>query len=198
MKHSNLLYLMQYLIYIFNFFPYFKYKVLVNKSHFYIYLYIKHIDTFMYILRNHMNLKFTILSDIVGCDYIEKAYRFQIIYNCLSIRANMRIFVKAWANETILVPSLTSIFRSSYWLEREVYDMFGIYFENHPDLRRLLTDYGFEGHPLKKDFPLSGYIEVRYDESNKKILTESIQLIQEFRVFEFQNPWDFYNVTKLK
>jgi NADH dehydrogenase (ubiquinone) Fe-S protein 3 len=188
---------MQYFIYIFNFFPYFKYKVLLSKNHLFIYIYINNVHKVMYVLRNHLNLRFTILSDIVGADYIDKQFRFQIIYNCLSIRSNIRVFVKTWTNEIISVPSLTGLFRSSYWLEREVYDMFGIYFDNHPDLRRLLTDYGFEGHPLKKDFPLTGYLEVRYDESNKKILTESIQLVQEFRVFEFQNPWDFYNSAKL-
>lgn len=196
MKYVHLIYLMQYLIYIFNFFPFFKYKVLINQNYFYIYIYIKHVYPLLYVMRNHMNLRFTMLSDLVGSDFIDKSHRFQLIYNCLSIRSNLRIFVKAWTNEVISVPSLTAIFGSAYWLEREVYDMFGIYFENHPDLRRLLTDYGFEGHPLKKDFPLTGYVEIRYDESNKKILTESIQLIQEFRVFEFQNPWDFYNKIK--
>jgi NADH:ubiquinone oxidoreductase subunit C len=130
-----------------------------------------------------------LLSCISGVDLIDQKYRFCLSYELLSIVYNIRLRVKIFINEISTVPSLFKIFINSNWWEREVWDLFGIYFINHPDLRRILTDYGFEGHPLRKDFPLSGYIELRYNIITKRIVSESLELSQEFRLFTFEMPW---------
>jgi NADH dehydrogenase (ubiquinone) Fe-S protein 3 len=128
--------------------------------------------------------EFTQVSDITAVDFPTRDQRFEIVYNLLSVRHNARIRVKTYADEASPVPSITSIFDGANWYEREVYDMFGVFFAGHPDLRRIMTDYGFEGHPLRKDFPLTGYTEIRYDEEKKRIVTEPLELTQAFRNFE--------------
>jgi len=140
-------------------------------------------------LKYHSNYQFNLLSCISGVDFLGKRYRFGVIYEFLSLTYNLRIRIKTFLNEITTVPSLTELFPSSNWWEREVWDLFGIYFDKHPDLRRILTDYGFEGYPMRKDFPCYGYIELRYDEAKKRIIVEPIDLAQEFRVFTFQTPW---------
>jgi NADH dehydrogenase (ubiquinone) Fe-S protein 3 len=141
-------------------------------------------------LKNHTNSQFKILSEICAVDYINKKKRFEIIYNLLSIRFNSRLKVKITINELQPVDSIINIYKAANWCEREVWDMFGIFFSNHPDLRRILTDYGFEGHPLRKDFPLSGFLEVFYNELKKRVVYEPISLSQQYRLFEFNNPWN--------
>ncbi|KAG4300920.1 hypothetical protein PCANB_002773 [Pneumocystis canis] len=145
----------------------------------------------MYFLRDHTSCQFKSVMDIAGVDYPEREYRFEVVYNMLSIRHNTRIRVKIYANETSHVPSIVDLFQGANWYEREAYDMFGIFFVNHPDLRRILTDYGFEGHPLRKDFPLTGYTEVRYDEEKKRVVVEPLELTQAFRDFRGgSSAWD--------
>ena len=143
----------------------------------------------MIILKNSTNFQFKCLTDIAGIDFIRNDSRLAVSYNLLSVRFNQRIRVITFLDELEVIPSITSIFKCSNWLEREVWDLYGIYFRSHPDLRRILTDYGFEGHPLRKDFPLSGYVECRYDESQKRVVSESLELAQDFRVFNFESPW---------
>jgi NADH dehydrogenase (ubiquinone) Fe-S protein 3 len=128
--------------------------------------------------------EFTQLSDITAVDFPTRDQRFEIVYNLLSVRHNARIRVKTYADEASPVPSVTSVYDGANWFEREVYDLFGVFFVGHPDLRRIMTDYGFEGHPLRKDFPLTGYTEIRYDEEKKRIVTEPLELTQAFRNFE--------------
>jgi NADH dehydrogenase (ubiquinone) Fe-S protein 3 len=192
------MYYFQYILYHLSFFPFLKIKYVLSRNQLTLYIHAAHIDRLAYVLKHHMNLSFKQNVDIVGSDFVEKKYRFLIIYNFLSLRWNLRIFVKCWSSDGIGIPSITPLFSSANWLEREVYDMFGIYFVNHRDLRRILTDYGFDGYPLRKDFPLSGYLEVRYDESNKKICTEPVQLVQEYRYYEFNNPWDSFKQVASK
>lgn len=141
-------------------------------------------------LKFNSNLQFKSLIDIAVVDLPEKKYRFEISYNLLSVFYNLRIRVKTYTDEFKSLPSVTQLFSSANWLEREIWDLFGIMFSNHPDLRRILTDYGFEGHPLRKDFPLTGFIELRYDENKKQIVYESIELSQEFRYFDAISPWE--------
>ncbi|KAJ3515840.1 hypothetical protein NMY22_g14344 [Coprinellus aureogranulatus] len=128
--------------------------------------------------------------DISGVDFPEREKRFEIVYHLLSVKYAGRIRVKTYAGEADAVPSAVPVFRGADWYEREAWDLFGIFFENHPDLRRILTDYGFEGHPLRKDFPLTGYTEVRYDEERKRVVYEPLQLTQAFRNFESLSPWE--------
>jgi len=149
-------------------------------------------DDLLSVIRNlkfHVNFLYTLLSNISGVDLIEMKYRFAVVYEFLSIKNSQRITVKVFVNEITPVPSLVSIFRNSNWWEREIWDMFGIFFENHPDLRRILTDYGFQGFPLRKDFPLSGYIELAYDGSTKKVEIYPLTLTQEMRRYNYENPW---------
>lgn len=135
-------------------------------------------------LKYHTAAEFTQVSDITAVDYPTKDQRFEVVYNLLSVRFNSRIRVKTYADEATPVPSLTGLFEGALWYEREVYDMYGVFFSGHPDLRRILTDYGFDGHPLRKDFPLTGYTELRYDEEKKRIVIEPLELTQAFRNFE--------------
>ena len=147
-------------------------------------------------LKSNEKCKFRQLIDIAGVDYPENEKRFELIYLFLSHEHNLRIklLIKFQINETIV--SLTKIFPSANWMEREVFDMYGVKFKNHPDLRRILTDYGFKGHPLRKDFPLTGFNEVRYSEKEKKVIYESVKLEQNYRNFDFESPWEGTNYIK--
>ena len=141
-------------------------------------------------LKTDKNTKFKQLIDITAVDYPENNERFKIVYMLLSHELNHRIIVSYLINENEVVPSLTTIFPSANWMEREVFDMYGVSFKDHPDLRRILTDYGFEGHPLRKDFPLTGHTEVRYSEENKKVVNEPVKLEQNYRNFDYESPWE--------
>ncbi|WP_421709862.1 NADH-quinone oxidoreductase subunit C [Algihabitans sp.] len=141
-------------------------------------------------LRDDQNLLFKQLVDVTAVDYPDRQQRFEVVYNLLSLKHNQRLRVKLAADDETTVPSVAAVFSSAIWLEREVWDLFGIFFGDHPDLRRILTDYGFEGHPLRKDFPLTGYVEVRYDEDQKRVVYEPVKLTQEFRTFDFASPWE--------
>ena len=140
-------------------------------------------------LKKHISYQFNLLSCISGVDLLGKSYRFCVVYDLLSLTYNSRIRVKVFVDEVTFVPSVVDLYINANWWEREIWDMYGIYFDKHPDLRRILTDYGFEGHPMRKDFPLYGFIELRYDESKKRIVVESVELTQEFRSFSFETPW---------
>ena len=141
-------------------------------------------------LKTNEKCKFKQLIDITAVDYPGKEKRFKIVYLLLSHEKNLRIAIHINIDEKLLLPSITKIFPSANWMEREVFDMYGISFKDHPDLRRILTDYGFEGHPLRKDFPLTGHTEVRYSEAKKKVVSEPVKLDQEYRDFDFQSPWE--------
>lgn len=146
-------------------------------------------------LRDDKECDCDLLMDITAVDYPERAHeqgtgRFEVIYNLLSIRHNHRMRVKIYTSEQELVPTATEVFSSATWFEREVWDMYGVMFEGHPDLRRILTDYGFEGHPQRKDFPLTGYVELRYDEEQKRVVYEPVKLTQDFRLFDYASPWE--------
>lgn len=141
-------------------------------------------------LRDDMRCRFEILIDICGVDWPAREHRFDVVYHLLSPRNNLRIRVKLQTNEDTPVPSAIEVFAAANWFEREAYDMYGILFSGHPDLRRLLTDYGFQGYPLRKDFPLTGYVEVRYDDEKKRVVYEPVKLNQEFRSFDFESPWE--------
>lgn len=141
-------------------------------------------------LRDDEDLAFTQLTDLTAVDYPNRPYRFEMVYQLLSITCNQRLRLLVAVDEGAVVPSIISIFNAANWAEREVWDMFGIFFSGHPDLRRLLTDYGFEGHPLRKDFPLTGYVEVRYDDTQRRVVYEPVHLVQEYRDFDFLSPWE--------
>jgi len=142
------------------------------------------------LLRDDGRCRFEILLDICGVDWPGREKRFDVVYHLLSPRLNQRIRVKIEADENHPVASLVDVFPAANWYERETYDMYGILFSGHPDLRRILTDYGFQGFPLRKDFPLSGYVEVRYDDEQKRVVYEPVRLTQEFRDFDFESPWE--------
>jgi NADH-quinone oxidoreductase subunit C len=148
------------------------------------------IVTVLRYLRDDVNLQFKQLMDVCGVDYPEREERFEVVYNLLSLTQNQRVRVKVRTGENVPVPSVTGLFASANWWEREAWDLLGIYFSDHPDLRRIMTDYGFEGHPLRKDFPLTGYVEVRYDDEQKRVVYEPVRLQQEFRNFDFLSPWE--------
>ena len=141
-------------------------------------------------LRDDKQCQFVSFIDISGADYPSRPNRFDVVYHLLSPRQNLRIRVKVQADEVTMVPSVTGVYPGADWFEREAYDLYGILFFGHPDLRRLLTDYGFEGHPLRKDFPLTGFVEVRYDDEMKRVVYEPVELKQEFRNFDFLSPWE--------
>jgi len=141
-------------------------------------------------LRDDINCQFRQLMDVCGVDYPGRENRFEEVYNLLSLTHNCRVRVKVLTDEETPVPSVTGVFSSAGWFERETWDLFGVLFSGHPDLRRILTDYGFEGHPLRKDFPLSGFTEVRYDDEQKRVVYEPVDLSQEFRSFDFLSPWE--------
>ncbi len=144
----------------------------------------------MTFLRDDQNCHFKQLMDITGVDYPSREERFEVVYNLLSLKHNQRVRVKLPAGEETPVDSITGVYSTAGWLEREVWDLYGVFFANHPDLRRILSDYGFEGHPLRKDFPLTGFVEVRYDEDEKRVVYEPVKLSQEFRNFDFMSPWE--------
>ena len=141
-------------------------------------------------LRDDASCRFTSLVDITAVDHPERAQRFDMVYHFLSMYRNQRIRLKVAIREEEMVPSITDLHPSANWFEREVFDMFGILFSGHPDLRRILTDYGFRGYPLRKDFPTTGYTEVRYDEALKRVVYEPVNLVQEYRMFDFMSPWE--------
>ena len=141
-------------------------------------------------LKTNKDTKFRQLIDITVVDYPERAKRFKVVYLFLSHEFNQRLVLNYLINENEIIPSLTSVFPSANWMEREVFDMCGVDFKDHPDLRRILTDYGFEGHPLRKDFPLTGHTEVRYSEDEKKVVMEPVKLEQNFRNFDYESPWE--------
>lgn len=141
-------------------------------------------------LRDDPLCLFKVLVDICGADYPERPKRFDVVYNLLSLAHNQRVRIKVKADSLTPIPSVTGVYNSANWFEREAWDMYGIMFSDHPDLRRLLTDYGFEGHPLRKDFPLTGFVEVRYDDARKRVVYDPVKLPQEFRNFDFLSPWE--------
>ena len=146
--------------------------------------------TFMEFLKTDQHCNFSTLVDITVVDYPNRENRFELVYHYLSMYQNQRIRVKMEVNEDHIVPSIVDIFPASNWFEREIFDMFGILFSGHPDLRRILTHYGFKGHPLRKDFPTTGYVELRYDEEKKRVVYEPVELVQEYRQFDFMSPWE--------
>lgn len=160
-------------------------KIYIFKQEVILYTYYLNIKELIYFLQNHSYCRFKSLSDLCGVDFPNRLWRFEVVYNLLSIDFNTRIRVKVKIDEILAVNSIVDLFPAANWYEREVWDMFGIFFLNHPDLRRILTDYGFDGFPLRKDFPLTGFIEVRYSESAKRVITRPVQLAQEYRFFEF-------------
>ncbi len=150
----------------------------------------QYLQRLLLVLRDDLGCMFKMLIDICGSDYPEREERFEIVYNLLSFKHNRRMRVKVATDEETPVPTVTDLFSSAGWYEREVWDMYGVKFEGNPDLRRILTDYGFEGHPQRKDFPLTGYVELRYDTEKKRVVYEPVQLQQEFRSFDFESPWE--------
>ena len=141
-------------------------------------------------LRDDVSCQFRQLLDVCGVDYPEREPRFEVVYNLLSLTHNRRVRVKVRTDEETPVPSVTGVFSSANWWERETWDLYGVFFSEHPDLRRILTDYGFDGHPLRKDFPLTGFVEVRYDDEQRRIVQEPVHLNQEYRTFDFLSPWE--------
>lgn len=149
----------------------------------------KNIYNVINFFKNHVLCQYNCLAAISGTDYPERENRFEVAYELLSTHYNRRVRVKTFVNEFTPISSVTGIYPAANWWEREIWDLYGVFFQNHPDLRRLLTDYGFQGHPMRKDFPLSGYVEVSYDEKLKRVITQPLELTQEFRSFDFRSPW---------
>jgi len=140
-------------------------------------------------LRDHPDFRFSVLIDVCGADYPEREQRFDVVYHLLSMTKNLRVRMKVQTDEDTAVPSVTSVYPCADWYERETFDMYGVFFEGHPDLRRILTDYGFHGHPLRKDFPMTGYVEVRYDDELKRVVYEPVKSV-EWRNWDFLSPWE--------
>ena len=162
----------------------------INFEKLYIEVDVENLVSSVLFLKTNDKCRFKQLIDITAVDYPEKEERFKIVYLLLSHENNLRIVINVHIDEKVVVPSITKIYPSANWMEREVFDMYGVSFKDHPDLRRILTDYGFEGHPLRKDFPLTGHTEVRYSEPKKKVIYEPVKLDQEYRSFNAQSPWD--------
>ena len=162
----------------------------INKEQLFIEVKVENISSTILFLKTNDKCRFKQLIDITAVDYPKNEKRFKIVYLLLSHENNLRIIIQTAIDEKIEVPSIVKIFPSANWMEREVFDMYGISFKDHPDLRRILTDYGFEGHPLRKDFPLTGHTEVRYSEKEKKVIYEPVKLDQEYRNFDFNSPWE--------
>ena len=150
----------------------------------------EHLKNVLVFLRDHTSCQYKLLVELCGADYPSREKRFEVVYELLSVSCNTRIRVKTSVDEFEGVPSVSSIYSNAIWSERETWDLYGVFFQDHPDLRRILTDYGFEGYPLRKDFPLSGFTEVRYDETNKRVIYEPLEMPQEFRSFDLQTPWN--------
>jgi len=162
----------------------------INFDQLFIDIDIENIISTILFLKTNEKCRFKQLIDITAVDYPEKEKRFKIVYLLLSHENNLRIIINVHIDERVIVPSIAKIFPSANWMEREVFDMYGVSFKGHPDLRRILTDYGFEGYPLRKDFPLTGHTEVRYSEAKKKVISEPVKLDQEYRDFDFESPWE--------
>jgi NADH/F420H2 dehydrogenase subunit C len=169
--------------------PFWIQNIVIVKNEIIIYTSTKHLNSLISFLYYHTNTLFQTIPDITAVDYPDQKLRFEVIYNLLSPIYSARIRIKILAGEADPVPSLVNIFPGANWMERETWDMFGIYFYNHPDLRRILTDYGFEGFPLLKNWPLSGYMEVRYDDEQKRVIYEPIEITQEYRNYDVVSPW---------
>ena len=165
-------------------------KSKINFDQLYIDINVEDVISTILFLKTNEKCKFKQLIDITAVDYPQRDKRFKIVYLLLSHQNNLRIIINMSIDEKENVPSITKIFPSANWMEREVFDMYGISFKDHPDLRRILTDYGFEGYPLRKDFPLTGHTEVRYSEEKKKVISEPVKLDQEYREFDFESPWE--------
>ena len=165
-------------------------KSQINFSQLFIDVNVEDIISTILFLKTNKKCKFKQLIDITAVDYPQREKRFKIVYLLLSHENNLRIIINTSIDEKETVPSITKIFPSANWMEREVFDMYGISFKDHPDLRRILTDYGFKGYPLRKDFPLTGHTEVRYSEEKKKVISEPVKLDQEYRDFDFESPWE--------
>jgi NADH-quinone oxidoreductase subunit C len=165
-------------------------SLILNKNNLYISVNYNNLHLLLNFLKLNSVLQFNSLVDIFGIDLIYQKNRFNILYCLINYFSNIRIFIKTSSEKNLNLPSSSDIFDAADWLEREVYDMFGIYFDNHPDLRRILTDYGFKGYPLRKDFPLIGYFQLKYDEIQSKIVYESVTLSQKYRFFKFSSPWN--------
>ena len=170
----------------------------INFEQLYLDIDVKDIISTILFLKTNDKCRFKQLIDITAVDFPNRDKRFKIIYLLLSHENNLRVIVNTYIEEKKIVPSLTKIFPSSNWMEREVFDMYGISFKDHPDLRRILTDYGFQGYPLRKDFPLTGHTEVRYSEDKKKVVYEPVKLDQEYRNFDFESPWEVTKYIKLE
>lgn len=170
--------------------PKFITKSIISKEEVIIFTNTTNLVSLLTFLRDHTNSQYKMLVDITAVDYPEREERFEVVYMLLSVKYNSRIIVKVAVDEITPIPSVETIFPNAGWYERETFDMFGIFFQENKDLRRILTDYGFEGYPLRKDFPLSGYTEVRYDDSVRRVVVEPLELTQEFRLFDFASPWD--------
>lgn len=149
-----------------------------------------HVETLLWFLRDDEFCNFEQLTDVCGVDYPEREKRFDVVYNLLSMKYNARLRVKLMTDDKTPVPSVAGVYASASWYEREVWDMYGVLFSEHPDLRRILTDYGFDGHPQRRDFPLTGYVELRYDEEQKRVVYEPVKLNQAYRSFDFMSPWE--------
>tara|TARA_Y200000002_G_C22649967_1_gene650924 strand:+ start:157 stop:762 length:606 start_codon:yes stop_codon:yes gene_type:complete len=162
----------------------------IEYDHLSIFIVFSSIEKITSILKNNNICKFRTLIDITAIDYPEEEERFILVYHYLSMQQNIRIRIKSSIKDGQVVPSITNLFTAANWFEREVFDMYGILFSNHPDMRRILTDYGFKGHPLRKDFPTTGYLELRYDQERKKVVYEPVKLTQEYRRFDFMSPWE--------
>jgi NADH-quinone oxidoreductase subunit C len=165
-------------------------KTEINHNQIYLEIEKEHIIDVTLFIKNNKDTKFRQLIDITVVDYPEQSQRFKVVYLFLSHEFNQRMILSYLINENEVIPSLTSIFPAANWMEREVFDMYGVNFKDHPDLRRILTDYGFEGHPLRKDFPLTGHSEVRYSEEQKKVINEPVKLEQNYRNFDYESPWE--------
>ena len=173
-------------------------KSQINLNQLFIDVDVEDIISTILFLKTNEKCKFKQLIDITAVDYPQREKRFKIVYLLLSHENNLRIIININIEEKIIVPSITKIFPSANWMEREVFDMYGISFKDHPDLRRILTDYGFDGYPLRKDFPLTGHTEVRYSEEKKKVISEPVELDQEYRDFDFESPWEGTKYIKLE
>ena len=162
----------------------------INHNQLYLNIDVEDILDVIIFLKTNSETKFRQLIDVTAVDYPENDRRFKLVYLFLSHEFNQRIIIDCFINDNEIVPTITSIFPSANWMEREIFDMYGIKFKDHPDLRRILTDYGFEGHPLRKDFPLTGHTEVRYSEDKKKVINEPVKLEQNYRNFDYESPWE--------
>lgn len=170
--------------------PKFIEKSIISKEEVIIYTNAESVASLISFLKLHTNCQYEVLMDITAVDYPERENRFEVVYMFLSVKHNCRLIVKLSVDEVTPVPTIEHIYPNAGWYERETWDMFGIFFQGNKDLRRILTDYGFEGYPLRKDFPLSGFVEVRYDDTQRRVVVEPLEMTQEFRLFDFSSPWE--------